>query len=261
MPHPAGSPLFPLTPALAQGYTAPMPRSALAFATWNLHRARGADGRVDPARSTAAILAAPDLAGADVLALTEAEAEAPPYARLLDLVAIEKATGLCAVGLRWGPQSDGFLGTLLLLRPPLRPDWAAVVDLPGVYPRGAVVVELASPSLRIIATHLSLVQALRIAQMRTLAQALARRPAMPTVLVGDLNEWRPWGGLAFGAAVAGRTFTGPAHATFPARLPLLPLDRILCDRPGAVTEARVLAAAPFRAASDHLPLVARVDPG
>ncbi len=253
----------PFTSAGPEGYIAWMPSAALAIATWNLHRARGADGRVDPARVAAAITGAPALAGADVLVLTEAEAETPPHARLLHLPAIEAATGLRAghaEAMRWGPESDGFLGTILMLRPPLVLAWGAVVDLPGVYPRAAVVAEvggLGAP-LRIVATHLSLVQVLRMAQMRTLAQALARRPAMTTILVGDLNEWRPWGGLAFGRRVAGRGFTGPARATFPARLPLLPLDRIMADRPGMITEARALRGRAFVDASDHLPLVARI---
>ena len=81
---------------------------------------------------------------------------------------------------------------------------------------------------------------------------------MPTVLLGDLNEWRPWGGLALSRRIAGRHLTGPARATFPARLPLLPLDRILCDVPGAVAQARAIATPEVRAASDHLPLAARL---
>jgi endonuclease/exonuclease/phosphatase family metal-dependent hydrolase len=234
----------------------------LACATWNIHRTRGADGRVDPDRVLAAILASPTLACADILALQEAEGECPPYAGFPPLAVLPAQTGLRSVhegeGTRWGAASHGFIGTILYLRPPLLAVHVTVIDLPGVCPRGAVVAEVQGGPrpFRVVATHLSLSQPLRIVQMRTLAQHLARRPAMATVLMGDLNEWRPWGGLVFSARIAGRRLTGPTRATFPARLPLLSLDRILCDLPGAVTGASAIATPEVRAASDHLPLVA-----
>ena len=233
----------------------------LACATWNIHRTRGADGRTDPARVLAAILGTPALGQADILALQEAEEECPPHAGFPALADLPAQTGLCPVhdkASRWGEASQGFLGTILYLRPPLVAAHVAVLDLPGVCARGAVVAEVlgAPRPFRVVATHLSLSQALRIVQMRTIAQHLARRPAMATVLIGDLNEWRPWGGLALLPRIAGRRLTGPAVATFPARLPLLPLDRILCDVRGAVTGARAIATPAVRAASDHLPLAA-----
>lgn len=235
-------------------------------ATWNVHRARGADGRVDPARVVAAIAGEPRLATADVLALQEAEAERPPHGRLLDLAALEAATGLRSVhrhapGLRLGPASDGYHGTILLAGPRLRLLDAAAVDLPGgLYPRAAVIADLAGEgaAVRIAATHLALGQRWRLRQMRALGEALATRPARPTLVVGDLNEWRPWLGRAFAPAVTGRTLAGPAVATFPAGGALLPLDRILADWPGGVTAAEALVSPALRAASDHRPLVARV---
>lgn len=243
---------------------APPAPAAFDCLTWNIHRARGADGRVDPGRVQAAIarhLCAPPPA---VLALTEADAEAPPHRGLLDLNAIEAATGLRHAhgdpALRWGAGSHGFLGTVLFLPPgwPLR--HGALIDLPGHYPRGAVLVEteVAGAPLRIVATHLSLTQALRIVQMRTLGQHLARRPAMPLLLMGDLNEWRPWGGLALSARVAGLRLSGPAPRSFPAARPFLPLDRILGGGGARVTGAEALRAPCLRAASDHLPVRASV---
>jgi endonuclease/exonuclease/phosphatase family metal-dependent hydrolase len=112
--------------------------------------------------------------------------------------------------------------------------------------------------VRIVGTHLSLGQPLRIVQMRTIGQHLFRRVPRQTVLMGDLNEWRPWGGVALSRAVTGRDLRGPVRATFPATRPFLPLDRILSDARGAVTEARALDGAGIRDASDHRPLAARV---
>jgi endonuclease/exonuclease/phosphatase family metal-dependent hydrolase len=132
----------------------------------------------------------------------------------------------------------------------------AVVDLPGHYPRGAVVLDVETPAgpLRTVTLHLSLAQPLRIAQMRTLAQHLDRRRPMPLLILGDLNEWRPWGGLALSRRVTGRRLAGPVRATFPARSPVLPLDRILCDRAGTLTEVRALDGPLASTASDHRPL-------
>jgi len=237
---------------------------ALACATWNIHRARNAGGRHDPGNILALIAADARLGGADILSLQEAEGERHPYAGFPALADLPGRTGLRSVhvpqGSRWGPESQGFLGTILFLRPPLIAHSVAVIDLPGYYPRGAVLADVSGGPVpfRVVTTHLSLSQPLRIVQMRTLAQALNRRTPMPLVLIGDLNEWRPWGGWAFCARVAGRRLHGITRASFPARAPFLPLDRILCDVAGAVRGTAALTGPAFRAASDHLPLTARL---
>ena len=237
----------------------------LTCATWNIHRARGPDGRVDPARVVDAI--ARHLGGGrlDVLALQEADAERPPHAGLVDIAQIAWITGLDpaqdAPELRWGAQSDGFLGTVLLLHPRLRRLHADLIDLPGHCPRGAVAVEMDADgrAVRIASAHLSLSQSLRIVQMRIFGQYLRRRPPMQTIFLGDFNEWRPWGGLMFAPRVAGTPFRGPARRTFPSTRPLLPLDRVLTDLPGRVVATQVLREPAFARASDHLPLHAIVE--
>jgi endonuclease/exonuclease/phosphatase family metal-dependent hydrolase len=82
---------------------------------------------------------------------------------------------------------------------------------------------------------------------------------MPTVLVGDLNEWRPWGGLAFLHRRFGVAFDGPAKATFPIHWPMLPLDRVLTHGAARVLSVEVLDGAGIRLASDHRPLAAKVE--
>lgn len=238
--------------------------AVLTCATWNIHRACGADGRFDPDRVLRVIADDARLGGADVLVLQEAEAERRPFAGFPALASLSSRTGLHSVHTvpdrRWGPASQGFLGTLVFLRPPLVAEQVTLVDLPGFYPRGAVLVEVqgAARPFHLLAAHLSLSQPLRVVQMRTLAQLLNRRAALPLVLVGDLNEWRPWGGLALSARVAGRRLLGPVRATFPARAAILPLDRILSDRDGWVRDVLAIRTAAVRAASDHLPLTARL---
>lgn len=236
----------------------------LGCATWNVHRAKGQDGRVDPVRVVDAIGTALAAHASDVLALQEADGECRPHARILDVAKIAQTTGLSSVhdraALRWGPQSDGFLGTILFLHPRLERTHADVIDLPGHCHRGAISVEtqVDGRNVRIISTHLSLSQPLRIMQMRIIGQYLRRRPKMQTILLGDLNEWRPWGGFAFSRKCVGTTLRGPARATFPTRRPVLPLDRILTEAPGMVQDIRVIDTPETNSASDHRPLVGLV---
>ncbi len=235
--------------------------------TWNVHRARGQDGRVDPDRVMSAIDSALVPHGPTVLALQEADGECRPHARIFDMERIARDTGLTYVhdtpDLRWGPQSDGFLGTILFLHPDFQRDHADVIDLPGHCHRGAVAIEaryLGTP-VRIMSAHLSLTQALRILQMRIIGQYLRRRPVMPTIVLGDLNEWRPWGGFAFSPRLIGQRLLGPVHATFPTGRPLLPLDRVLAGPGAKVEDARVIDTPETNMASDHRPLWARVSFG
>ncbi|MDP5218863.1 endonuclease/exonuclease/phosphatase family protein [Ruegeria sp. 2205SS24-7] len=240
-----------------------MPAEQLRCATWNVHRAKGSDGRVDPGRVVEAMDHALTPLDLDVLALQEADEERPPHAGILDVREIAARTKLTYIddpALRWGPDSDGFLGTILFISPSLRRMQADVIDLPGHCHRGAVSFEVTSDKrpVRLISTHLSLSQPLRIIQMRVIGQYLRRRPPMQTILLGDLNEWRPWGGLMLNRRLLGTALRGPVCRSFPSTRPILPLDRILTDAPGEVRQLRAVASAEVARASDHLPLAATV---
>lgn len=237
---------------------------ALTAVSWNIHRARGRDGRVDPGRIKAVLEREVCPPGsAEILALQEADEERRPHRGILDIAAVEAGTGLrWAHGdpvLRWGVESHGFLGAILFLPPGAEVRHGDLLDLPGHCHRGAVALEVAlgGKLVRVLTTHLSLGQPLRVAQMRTIGQYLARRPAMQTILLGDLNEWRPWGGLAFRRGLTLLPLEGPARPSFPAGRPVLPLDRIL-SAPGTVDRLEVLDGPGIRAASDHRPVRARV---
>lgn len=238
--------------------------STLSCVSWNIHRGRGEDGIVDPAR-TAHVLHT-EVCGPDteVLILQEADEEKPPHRGFLDIAGIEARTGLRYVQTdplsRWGHDSHGFLGIVCFVHPAIRLQAIRVLDMPGHCHRGAVILELIKDHqpVRIIGTHLSLSQALRIVQMRTLGQHLFRLPARPVVLCGDLNEWRPWGGLALSHRVLGARFNGPAPRTFPVRKPLLPLDRFVSAGGARIDSATVLDGSGIRVASDHRPLAARI---
>lgn len=238
--------------------------TTLSCVCWNVHRGRGEDGVIDPER-TATVLC-DEVLGADtrVLMLQEADDECPPHGGILDIEAIEARTGLRCVhtdgGSRWGPDSHGFLGVIGFVHPSIEVERVSVVDMPGHCHRGAVIVDLGLGALplRVVGMHLSLTQVLRVVQLRTLGQYLFRQPARPTVLCGDLNEWRPWGGLALSEWVLGARYSGPAPATFPVKRPLLPLDRFLASGAARVARATVLDGPGIRMASDHRPLAAEI---
>lgn len=232
--------------------------------SWNIHRSRGNDGVVDPARTVSVLRDEVWRPDGDVLIFQEADEEVPPHHGLLDLQQIEQVTGLRHVhgapDHRWGEGSHGFLGVIIFLHPSFQVDDIVLLDLPGHCHRGAVIVDAQRDGqpFRLIGTHLSLWQGLRIAQMRTIGQHLFRRRRRPTALIGDLNEWRPWGGLALSPKVLGADFGGPAPATFPVRRPFLPLDRVLVSAPGKVVSTEVLDGPGIRMASDHRPLIANI---
>ncbi|KIN71093.1 endonuclease/exonuclease/phosphatase family protein [Sulfitobacter guttiformis] len=240
---------------------------SLSCITWNIHRGRGSDRLVDPERILDVLSREVWHIGTDALILQEADAETDNQAGVVDPEKIERVTGLrhlqTARALRSTDTSHGFLGVVVYLHPDIVIERVQLVDLPGHCARGAVVADVkkAGIPVRLVATHLSLAQWLRVMQMRTLGQFLQRFDPRQTVVCGDLNEWRFWGGFAFGRAVTGLDLSGPALRSFPVRMPLLPLDRVLSTPEGHVSDAQVLDGTGIRAASDHRPLRASVTLG
>ncbi|HEV3292358.1 MAG TPA: endonuclease/exonuclease/phosphatase family protein [Streptosporangiaceae bacterium] len=116
--------------------------------------------------------------------------------------------------------------------------------------RAAQVVTLTTPggtALRVVNTHLTHRFTSPVQLMR-LTRKLAAGPALPTIVVGDLNMPRP-GTLAapgYRATVRGRTY--------PASRPWIQLDHLLVRGPVRVSGAEV--ADPV--GSDHLPIRAEL---
>lgn len=230
-------------------------RPSLIVGSYNVHKGIGADRRRDPGR----ILAVIREMNADLLALQEVDTRFGDRRGVLDLDALTEATGLVPVPLdaRSGPLAHGWHGNLILARPALT-GVARVLALPGLEPRGALIADLALSglSLRVIATHLGLLRGSRLAQSRRLADEIV--DDQPTLMLGDLNEWRR-GPTCSLVPVHGRPGAeAPRVASFPARRPMLALDRII-----GAQHAQVLDMVPHdtplsRLASDHLPVRARV---
>ena len=111
-----------------------------------------------------------------------------------------------------------------------------------------------------ICIHLGLREVHRQQQLRLLEQRISEIPAdAPLVVAGDFNDWRQKADLSQSGLqeVFMHTLGKPAR-TFPARLPLLPLDRIYV-RNLTVHNPRVLTTRPWSHLSDHVPLSVEVE--
>ena len=83
-------------------------------------------------------------------------------------------------------------------------------------------------------------------------------PPMPTILLGDFNEWRRRGRSALRGLEP--TFgVAPSILSFPSRRPIFALDRILGWPEGLITDLAVHDTPLARRSSDHLPLTAKVN--
>ena len=225
----------------------------LSVASYNIHKGIGTDRRRDLARTVAVI----SEIGADILALQEADTRFGTRTGLLDLESIRRDLGLIAVPLDSVGDAHGWHGNLLLVRNALVHEVHQLI-LPGFEPRGALVtdMEINGQPLRVVNAHLGLLPGSRAAQARALLDKLGRLEARPTLLMGDLNEWR---GKSAALKTFGKHFTiGPARASFPARYPLLALDRMMTCIQGELLDIATHDSPLARRASDHLPITARL---
>jgi endonuclease/exonuclease/phosphatase family metal-dependent hydrolase len=134
------------------------------------------------------------------------------------------------------------------------------IALPGLEPRGAVIVdlELKGVELRIVAAHFGLLRRSRSQQASALLQA-THSVLRPTLLLGDLNEWRVHTRSSLLGLLPHFGPIHPALPSFPSRFPLLALDRILARPPHIISSIEVHQSPLATVASDHLPLKARLN--
>jgi endonuclease/exonuclease/phosphatase family metal-dependent hydrolase len=153
----------------------------------------------------------------------------------------------------------GWHGNAILVKPHIGVLDCAALDLPMLEPRGAVMAELLidEKPLRVIGMHLDLSGLWRRRQMRAIVESIRRRPQkMPTVLMGDTNEWRTVAGCLHD--LEPEFHIAPTGPSFHARHPVARLDRIIVDRALNIEAAGVHMSPVARRASDHLPIWARV---
>lgn len=226
----------------------------LRFASYNIHKAVGLDGRRDPER----IMAVLREVDADVIALQEADRrfgrrESVLPRRLLD------DSPWRAVPLAVRPDSLGWHGNAILVRHGLELADTSIVPLPTLEPRGAVRADILHEGrrIRVVGMHLDLSGIRRRHQIRTvLAHLEACDGDFPTVIMGDCNEWARHGGSFREFGQGWRVLAcGPS---FPARRPVAQLDRLVLSHHCEPLATHVHHSALARVSSDHLPTWANV---
>ena len=239
-----GSGHFSLPPCAAQ--------CRIKVATYNIHIGIGRDGQYKPQR-IASVIRELD---ADVVALQEV----PLGASGFDMLAYLRDA--CALHAIAGPTlktSKGDYGNAILTRFSAADIQCVDLSVPRREPRGAIaaLLDCHGMPLRLIATHLGLRPAERRHQIRSLLLLVHDAKAVPTVLLGDLNEWFLWGRPV--RWLHKQFKHAPAPASFPAGRPMLALDRIWVRPRQAMRHLAVHASALARVASDHLPVSASLD--
>ena len=223
-------------------------------ATYNIHSSVGRDRACNPDR----ILAVLDEIRPDIVALQEVGHRHIVGTHGDQFDYFRDRTGLHAVpglNLLYGRRP---FGNALMSRWPIVSVQRIDLSVPGREPRGAIDAELdvGGYRIRVVATPLGLGPGERRRQIERLAHVLSERPELPTIVMGDFNIFgRERQRLhRLGAPVA------RAHvpASFPARMPLLGLDRIW-TRPAGLIQGLYAHRSPLAAAaSDHLPVVAKI---
>lgn len=232
----------------------------LLVGSYNVHKGVGTDLRRDPERIIEVIREI----GGDIVALQEVDRRFGDRKGVLDLDALAEATGLAPVSVegRLGRFAHGWHGNLLLFRDAEVEDVRAIT-LPGLEPRGAIVADLriAGVPLRVIAVHMGLLHKSRLLQARRLAEEIEGSAGRPTLVMGDMNEWRLGTGCSLMPLRKGLRSVKRSALTvpsFPARMPVLPLDRIIACHRAELTDLVPHDTPLARQASDHLPIKARL---
>jgi endonuclease/exonuclease/phosphatase family metal-dependent hydrolase len=259
------------TAASSELLVAAHPAVRLRVLTLNLHKGFSALNRRFVLHE---IRAAVRLVGADVVFLQEVLGAAPPangargekvttpqYEFLADSIWPQHAYGHNAVS------PSGHHGNALLSKYPILRHRNIDVSINGRERRGLLHCVLDVPGLvqplHAVCVHLGLSESQRRLQIGQLCRLIdAEVPSLaPVVVAGDFNDWRLQGHrqLHEGCAlvdVHAHSRGRPAR-TFPARHPLLRLDRIYV-RDARLHDPIMLPRRPWSHLSDHTPLAAEV---
>lgn len=161
---------------------------------------------------------------------------------------------------------DGHHGNALLSKYPILQYRNLDVSITGPERRGLLHCVLQMPGherVHAICVHLSLLESHRQLQLALLRQLLEELPAHdPVIIAGDFNDWKLKGNATLTAPgdlhEVFQYHYGVLAKTYPARLPLLRLDRIYL-RNATSHGPRILGNKPWSHLSDHLPLTVEVN--
>ncbi len=223
------------------------------IATWNVHGARGLDGR----RSIDRIADVIERLGVDAVALQELDIARPRSGGVDQPRAIALRLGMSHVFGAAIRDGDTAYGNAILARAPLKVE--ATEPLPcsaGVEPRSLLAARVTLDDgclVRVITTHLGLVASDRHAQLDALRAFIDRDPVR-TIVLGDMNASPKDVANVLGHGLA------PAEVprSFPSIAPVLRLDHVFVTPDLAVEGVSTPRHFAARIASDHLPIVAQI---
>lgn len=220
----------------------------LRVVSYNIRKAVGLDWRRSPERILRVLNELdPDVA---VLQETDKRLGTRPTALPRDMIARE--TGMEVVDLAISERGIGWHGNAVLVRRGIAVDGRMRLSLPGLEPRGAVMVRVGG--FWIVGTHLGLIRRWRQLQMAEILRHLG--PVADRALIaGDFNEWSPDQG--FEPWTPRMTVIAPG-LSFHAARPLAPLDRFAHGPDLQIARCGVANLGLARVASDHLPIWAEV---
>ena len=158
----------------------------------------------------------------------------------------------------------GHHGNALLSKYPIIRHENLDISITGTEERGLLHCVLDVPrfgEVHAICVHLGLKEGHRQQQLKLMADLVASLPAdAPVIIAGDFNDWRQKADAALSPTglreVFVESFGAPARS-FPARFPLLRLDRIYV-RNAHTRAPKVLSNRPWSHLSDHAPLAVEV---
>ena len=234
---------------------------AFRIATYNIHKARGMDGRTRVER----ILRVLREVDADIVALQEVLNRENGAAEEHQACYLAERLGYSYTVGETRRHRDAVYGNVTLSRWRFERSHAIDLSVEGREPRGALRTDIrvGGEMLHIFNVHLG--TALR--ERRTQAQLIDQRllkgldVSGHRIVMGDFNDWNH--------GLVTRTLSSEFHLTdlaqhvrrtraYPALLPLLHLDHIYLDHELKIEKARFHRDRRSLMASDHLPLVAEV---
>jgi endonuclease/exonuclease/phosphatase family metal-dependent hydrolase len=224
-------------------------------ASYNIRKGIGTDRLRRPER----ILDVIAEIDADIIAIQEADRRFGTRKSALPLELIAKNSAYQAVAFGGRPASIGWHGNAVLIKRTHMVLGQDTIDIPTIEPRGAVMADIAvrGKGVRIIGMHLDLSGLRRRQQIRTILDRVSgHTPNIPTIMMGDLNEWSHQGGcLTEFVGTHHIAHTGPS---FHSRRPVARLDRIMVSHDMKIEDAGTHHSIKARRASDHLPVWADV---
>jgi endonuclease/exonuclease/phosphatase family metal-dependent hydrolase len=233
----------------------PQDHLPLRVASWNIHSSVGIDARFAPDRIAQVIQGLE----VDVIGLQEVGWHHRGEVGLDQFAYLADQTGMQALAGPTKHHRGAHYGNALLTRLPVKGMEPINLSEPMREPRGALSahLELApGVEVRVMVAHFGLDPWERNAQVARILAYLDGAPPLPTIFMGDLNEWLPSARCL--RRLSTRLPDCAAPRSFHAKLPTLRLDRIFVSSDLRLAGYGVIRTRQTRLASDHLPVRALI---